>query len=112
MRNDSERLRDIQEAIQRLEQCLPTDNDLSLLNPIEIAGVVWHLQLIGEAAAKLSESFKESHPEIKWKAIIRSRNIFVHQYFDIDLTLVQAILSKELPLLKAQIQAILDCDAW
>jgi uncharacterized protein with HEPN domain len=42
------------------------------------------IAVIGEAASKLSKSFRETHPEILWAAIIRQRHILVHDYGDID----------------------------
>ena len=43
-----------------------------------------NLTIFGEAARKLSESFKSEHTEIPWRRIIGLRNILVHEYEDID----------------------------
>ena len=39
--------------------------------------------VIGEAAKRVSEKFKQSHSEILWKAIIGQRNILAHEYGEI-----------------------------
>jgi len=40
--------------------------------------------VIGEAAAGISQEFREQHAGIPWARIIAMRNILVHQYFGID----------------------------
>jgi uncharacterized protein with HEPN domain len=42
------------------------------------------VQVIGEAAAKVSRQFREAHPEIPWRPIIAQRHILVHEYGRID----------------------------
>jgi uncharacterized protein with HEPN domain len=45
--------------------------------------VMHQIQIIGEAASKISQQYKDSHPEIPWQMIIGMRNRLVHEYFDI-----------------------------
>jgi len=45
--------------------------------------VMRQIQIIGEAARKISQHHKDSHPGIPWQAIIGMRNRLVHEYFDI-----------------------------
>jgi uncharacterized protein with HEPN domain len=45
--------------------------------------VMHQIQIIGEAARKISEEYKKRHPEIPWQGIIGMRNRLVHEYFDI-----------------------------
>jgi len=42
------------------------------------------VQLIGEAAAKVSKPFRDAHPEIPWRPIIAQRHILVHEYGRIE----------------------------
>ena len=41
------------------------------------------IEVIGEAARHVSQSFQESHPEIPWKRIVGLRNIPAHEYGEI-----------------------------
>ena len=41
------------------------------------------LEIIGEAAARISASFRGAHPEIPWRQIIGQRNVLIHEYGDI-----------------------------
>lgn len=62
--------------------------------------VVHHLQIIGEAARRLSEDWKAAHPDIPWRAIVGMRHILVHSYFEIDLDVVWSTVENDLPQLK------------
>ncbi len=54
--------------------------------------VLRNLEIIGEAARKVSPQFQTSHPEIPWKEMIGLRNRIVHEYFQINLAAVWEIL--------------------
>jgi len=45
--------------------------------------VMYQIQIIGEAARKISRQYKDAHSEIPWQMIIGMRNRLVHEYFDI-----------------------------
>lgn len=42
-----------------------------------------HVEIIGEAAGKVSEPFRQAHPEIPWRRIIAQRNVLAHEYGEI-----------------------------
>jgi uncharacterized protein with HEPN domain len=57
------------------------------------------IEIIGEAAKKLSPEFKSLHPQVNWKAISGMRDKLIHDYFGVDYYLVWNIAivkSKEL----------------
>jgi len=41
------------------------------------------VEIIGEAARRVSEPFREAHPEIPWQTIIAQRNVLAHEYGEI-----------------------------
>jgi len=45
--------------------------------------IVRRIQIIGEAARKISQEFKEAHPEIPWFEVIGMRHRLIHEYFRI-----------------------------
>ncbi len=47
--------------------------------------IIKDIEIIGEAASKVSQEARESHPAIPWLDIINMRNRLIHAYFDIDL---------------------------
>jgi len=42
-----------------------------------------HLEIIGEAARRISNELKDQHPEIPWRSIIGQRNILAHEYGEV-----------------------------
>jgi len=47
--------------------------------------LVKSIEIVGEAASKVSAAFREAHPEIPWTVIVTMRNRLIHAYFDVDL---------------------------
>lgn len=58
--------------------------------------LIKQLELIGEAAARVSQEFQQQHPTVPWKVIIATRNRLVHGYFDIDLDIVWKTVNEDL----------------
>ena len=63
--------------------------------------------VIGEMVNKLSDEFKNSHPELEWNKIIGFRNIVAHDYFGIDAEEVWQIVKNRIPDLKIDITNLL-----
>jgi uncharacterized protein with HEPN domain len=69
--------------------------------------VVYHLQIIGEAARSMSQALRVAHPEIPWTDVIAMRNLLVHEYFGVDLEEVWSTAVNDLPLLRPKVAAML-----
>jgi uncharacterized protein with HEPN domain len=69
--------------------------------------VIRNIQVLGEAANRIPESFRSQYPEIEWTKIIRSRHIVSHQYDDIDDSTIWKIKVIYLPVLKLSLEKIL-----
>lgn len=70
--------------------------------------VLRRLEIIGEATKNLPEEMKIAHGEIEWRDISDFRNFLIHEYFGVDIQEVWSVIKKDLPVLKKQIQNILD----
>ncbi len=79
---------------------LDADRKLSL-------SIVHLLEIIGEAAAGLSEEFRKTHPHIPWNAVIGMRNRLIHGYYDIDLDIVWKTVIEDVPLLVGRLGKII-----
>jgi uncharacterized protein with HEPN domain len=64
--------------------------------------------VIGEMVDKLSEEFKRERDNIEWIKIKGFRNIVAHDYFGIDAEEVWQIIKNKIPILKIEIQKLLD----
>lgn len=69
--------------------------------------VVRAIEVIGEAAGRVSDDVRAAHPSIPWTAIVGMRNRLVHGYFDIDKSVVWRTATEEIPALLAQLNAVL-----
>jgi uncharacterized protein with HEPN domain len=108
MRDDRARLRDILEAIERIGRYTVDDPDEFEKNELVQNWVIHHVLVIGEAANGLSENLRAATPQIPWSAIIGMRHVLVHHYFDVDLDVVRMVLTRDLPILRPQIIALLE----
>lgn len=60
--------------------------------------VFTHLvQVIGEAAARVSTATRAAHPEIPWQQIIGMRNRLVHDYLFVDLEILWTVVNERVP---------------
>ena len=69
------------------------------------------LEIVGEAASRVSSELRESQPDIPWHEIIGMRNRLVHVYFDLDIGLVWQTVQEDLPPLIAQLEHIVPPDS-
>ena len=72
-----------------------------------IDAVIRNFEIIGEAANRLLDDFKEKHPEIDWHRIRGFRNRIVHDYFGIDFTIVWKIKNSFLPTLISKLETLI-----
>lgn len=63
--------------------------------------------VIGEAARNISDSLKEKHPEIPWRAIIGQRNIIAHEYGDILIERIWLLAVEHIPEILKQIEPLI-----
>lgn len=59
--------------------------------------MIRELLIIGEAARRLSDEFKASHPSIRWRQMAGMRDILVHAYDHVDVDEVWRVATEELP---------------
>jgi uncharacterized protein with HEPN domain len=65
------------------------------------------LEIIGEAAARVTETTRTRHPQIPWPQITGLRNRLIHGYDQINLDILWQVVSSDLPPLIADLDAIL-----
>jgi|SRR5712692_7051046 uncharacterized protein with HEPN domain len=110
MRDTTERLRDIQEAITHITRYTNQGRQVFDQDELVQTWVIHHLEIIGEAARSIPQDFKDLHPKVPWKQISRMRNVLIHIYFRIDRNIIWDMVEYDLPSLKASIDAILNPD--
>lgn len=68
--------------------------------------VVRAIEVLGEAANKVSADVRLADATIPWKAIVGMRNRLIHAYFDIDTDMVWETVQVEIPAVLAHLQAL------
>lgn len=106
MRDDREKLHDILEAIERIERYAVRGRESFEQDELIQTWFTQNLQVIGEASRALSNDLRTKHPEVPWGKMIGMRNILTHNYFEIDLDIVWAVIDQELSDLKQKIEII------
>lgn len=66
-----------------------------------------HIEIIGEAASRVSPGFREAHPEIPWHRIIAQRNVLAHEYGEIEHQLIWRVTLQHIPELVRQLDKLL-----
>ena len=107
MRPDRLLLQDILDAIQEVVTTTPTSRTEFDANKLIQSHVLRYIQVVGEAAWRLSHDLKARHPEVPWRNIAGMRHAIVHDYFEIDWNEVYNTAVGDVPGLKSPIEAIL-----
>lgn len=79
---------------------LDTDRMLTL-------SIVKSVEIIGEAASRVTSEGREAHPEIPWADIVAMRNRLIHVYFDIDLDRVWDTVTDDLLPVMAALEKVI-----
>jgi uncharacterized protein with HEPN domain len=110
---DETRLRDMQDAARQAVFFVSGKTRLDLEENKQILGfaVVRAIEIVGEAASKITAETRLTLPQVPWGSIIGMRNLIVHEYFSVDYDVVWEVATENLPELLAILASILPDDA-
>ena len=66
------------------------------------------IEIVGEAASRVSEAVQLAHPEVPWRKIAGTRNRLVHGYDDVNFDVLWNTIQDDLPPLIDQLQTIMN----
>jgi uncharacterized protein with HEPN domain len=66
-------------------------------NRMLVLSIIKEIEIIGEAASKISEDTRLHHNNIPWQDIVDMRNRLIHGYFDVNVKLVWNTIKNDLP---------------
>jgi len=110
MRDDWERLLDIQDQIKLIEEDIAAGRKAFDCDRHIRDSLVLRIANIGESCRAMSEQFRQKHPEIPWKEIIGMRSKLMHEYFEIDEKEVWNAGEQDIPKLRVQIAKLLKAE--
>lgn len=109
--DDLIRLRHMLEAAQTALNFMKDENRDSLNTDQKLVfAVVRAVEIVGEAASKLTKDFRDKNPQVPWAAIVGMRNRLIHAYFDVDLDQVWSAITVDLPILITEPENIIHRD--
>lgn len=107
-RRDPANLWDMLEAAEKVQDFLKQKTFEDFMQDDMLrAAVERNLEIIGEAARRISEELKQEHPGIPWRKIIAQRNVLIHEYDDIDYKEIWKVASFHVPRLIDQIRPLI-----
>jgi len=74
---------------------------------LQTATLHW-LEIIGEAANRVSEDLCSRHAEVQWRAITDFRNLFAHGYEHVLLDRLWQVIVADVPSLEQNVRSIVD----
>ena len=103
------RLEHILESIEKIEYIVKDlDYGDYLEDWIKQDAIIRNFEIIGEAIANLDDEIKNKNPDFEWKSAKDMRNFLIHEYFKVDFKAVWDTINIHLPVLKKQIEGILE----
>lgn len=101
-------IRHISEATEKIQSYT---KDISFedfsSNDMVFDAVVRELEIIGEAATKVSSDLKDQYPDMPWRQMQDIRNFLIHHYFSVSKKIVWETCQNDIPKLKKSIQKII-----
>ena len=107
MRRDLDRLSDVMEAIEAIQRYASGGRERFDADELIRVWCLRHLEIIGEAAARMSDDLRSRYPEVPWREIIGMRNTLIHGYFNVDWEQVWNAVEFDLPNLEQALKKIM-----
>ena len=101
-------IKDILDAIEKIEEFVAgMDFEEFRDDDKTVSAVVRKLEIIGEATKNIPDEVRQRYPKLPWREMAKIRDKLIHGYFVVDHQIVWKVIEEELPLLKLQIEKIL-----
>ena len=109
MQRDNALLYDILESAQLAVSYLRESSMVDFLENVQLQdAVVRRIEIIGEAAGRVTEETKVSFPNLPWQDMTDMRNFLIHQYGDVDPQVVWDTVKLDLPPLITELERVGD----
>ena len=100
-------LQHIAEAIERIERFTSDGRAAFMADEKTQSAVMRQLEIVGEAAKRISDPLKQASRDLPWREITATRDRLIHGYFTVKLEIVWNVVERDIPGLKRRILGLL-----
>lgn len=104
-RGDVRRLADIQVSIRKIVEATAGGRQAFDASFVIQDAIVRNLEIMGEAAGKISEGVRSQYPEVPWRRMRGFASFAKHEYWKIDLSTLWAAV-EQMPSLESKVAAV------
>lgn len=97
----------VHERIERILRYTAGGRDAFFADAMIQDAVVRNLEVIGEAAKRIPDDYRQAHPEVPWRSLAALRDVLIHQYEGVSLPEVWQVVEDHLAGLQGSIAALL-----
>lgn len=97
MNRDQTYVNQILDAINKIQDYTVEGRDIFYETIIIQDAVMRNIEIIGEIAKRISDDFKAKYDTVPWRKMAGIRDVLIHDYDSIDMSIVWNVISMELP---------------
>jgi uncharacterized protein with HEPN domain len=108
MSRDDATLLDIREAVRRIVEFGAGATAAELRDDARtLSAVLYQITVLGEAVKRLSQEFRDAHPDVPWKRTAGMRDRVIHDYDRVNVEVVAEVINDSAPALLEQIDRLI-----